>query len=87
MLNGGGSARIHSLAAVPDDVVVNVVVLAVVIGLAFAACCTEKTLLAFATAPYAGRIMRVINAAKIAAHFPTATWNASLVDPLMLVQL
>lgn len=70
------------LPAIADDIFVGVAVL--LVGLSLAPSGTEEALLALATAAHTRRVVGVINAAEVASHLAAATWNARLVDALML---
>lgn len=70
------------LPAITDDILVGVAVL--LVGLSLAPGGTKVAILALATAAHARRIVGVVDAAEVASHLAAATWNARLVDALVL---
>lgn len=72
-----------SLPAVADDILV-LYIIRVVFVLALAAGRAEKALFAFATATHTRGIMRVVDAAQVAADLSSPTGNTCLIDPLVL---
>lgn len=77
-----GAGGLELAAAVADDVLFEVG--AVVLGLALAAGGREEALFRLAATANAGRVVRVVDTTKIAAHLAAATRDASLVDAFVL---
>ena len=78
----GAAARVHPLASISNNVLVGVAYFAVV-GLALPARGAEETLFAFPSASHARRVMRVVNATKVASHLSSTARYAGLVDALV----
>lgn len=71
-----------ALPAVSNDVLVRVAT--IVVRLALTARGTEETLFALSSTAHTGRIMRVVNTAKVASDLAATARDAGLVDSLML---
>lgn len=71
-----------ALPAVPNDVLVRVA--SIVVRLALTARGTKETLFALSSTAHAGRIVRVVDTAKVASYLTATAGDAGLIDSLML---
>lgn len=82
---GRAVGGVQLLAAVAHHVLVGVAV--VLVRLSLAARGTKEALLALAAAAHARRVVRVVDAAQVAAHLAATARDARLVDALVLGNL
>jgi hypothetical protein len=74
---------LHPLSAVSNNILVDIAAF-VIVGLALTACGGKEALLALASAAYAWRVVRIVDATQVTTYFATAAGNACLVHTLVL---